>query len=41
MPTTSKKPQTTLTGKTWEDHDMKRSKLKDLHETNGQVVIFL
>lgn len=35
------KAQTTLTGKTWEDHDMKRSELKGLYEINGQAVIFL
>lgn len=35
------KAQTTLTGKTWEDRDMKRSELKGLYEINSQAVIFL
>lgn len=35
------KAQTTLTGKTWEDRDMKRSELKGIYEINGQAVIFL
>lgn len=36
-----KKATTTLSGKIWEDRDMKSSELKGIYEINGEAVIFL